>query len=385
LSELPPPTYTLTRWLFFRLLAFVFLIAFVSYWLQLDGLIGSQGILPAADLMRSVRELGANGVWRVPTLCWLSASDAFLHSLAGAGTLLALLLLVGISEGPVLALLWAIYLSLVVVGQVFFSFQWDILLLETALTSLFLAAWTLRPRFETKVPRAGLWLIRALLFKLMFLSGITKLICLDPTWWSLTALDHHYVTQPLPTWTSYYAHHLPHGFQRASVAVMFAIELGVPCLVVGPRRLRIAGALALLGLQGLIAGTGNYGFFNLLTAVLCVTWLDDAFLLRLVPGRWRALLSSRLRADAPAAITPRRTARWAYGLAVAFVAYASSLAFVEEMVRTRPPGRIGGLAGTLLDVGAAYAGAGSRLLSIVGPFRSISGLRSVPIDDDLAA
>ena len=378
MSELAPPTYALTRWLFLRLLAVVFLIAFVSYWVQLDGLIGSQGILPAADLMRSVRGLGASGVWRVPTLCWLGASDGFLHGLAGAGTLLSLLLLAGIAEGPVLALLWAIYLSLVVVGQVFFSFQWDILLLETALTSMFVAAWTLRPRLMPKVPRAGLWLVRALLFKLMFLSGITKLICLDPTWWSLTALDHHYVTQPLPTWTSYYAHHLPHGFQRASVAVMFAIELGVPFLVVGPRRLRIAGALALLGLQGLIAGTGNYGFFNLLTAVLCVTWLDDAFLLRLVPGRWRGRISSRLSADTPVAIEPQRTgarrfARLAYGLAVAFMAYASSLAFVEEMVRTRPPGRIGGVAGTLLDGGAAYVGAGSRLLSIVGPFRSISG------------
>jgi hypothetical protein len=228
------------------------------------------------------------------------------------------------------------------------------------------------------VPRAGLWLVRALLFKLMFLSGITKLICLDPTWWSLTALDYHYVTQPLPVWTSYYAHHLPHGFQRASVAVMFAIELGAPFLVVGPRRLRIAGALALLGLQGLIAGTGNYGFFNLLTAVLCVTWLDDAFLLRRVPAHWRGRLSSRLGADPPAAIEPqrvglRRAGRLAYALAVALVAYASSLAFVEEMVRTRPPGRIGGLAGTLLDVGAAYASAGSRWASIVDPFRSISG------------
>jgi hypothetical protein len=374
-------THALTRWLFLRLLAVVFLVAFVSYWVQLDGLIGSHGILPAADAMRSVRGLGAGSAWRFPTLCWLGASDAFLHSLAGAGTLLSLLLVAGIADGPVLLALWAIYLSLVVVGQVFFSFQWDILLLETALTSTFLAAWTLRPRFpsaDAAVPRAGLWLVRALLFKLMFLSGITKLICLDPTWWKLTALDYHYVTQPLPVWTSYYAHHLPHGFQRFSVGVMFAIELGAPFLVLGPRRLRIAGAFALLGLQGLIAGTGNYGFFNLLTAVLCVTCLDDAFLVRLVPRRWRERLASRWRADPTVAIETRRTGtlgvrRLAYGLAVAVVAYASSLAFVEEMVRTRPAGRISGLAGALLDGGAVYVNAGSGLLSLVAPFRSISG------------
>jgi hypothetical protein len=380
-TEPTPRTYALTRWLFLRLLALVFLIAFFSYWVQLDGLIGSRGIVPAVDLMGSVRGLGASGAWRVPTLCWLGASDAFLHSLAGAGTVLALMLMAGIAEGPVLLGLWAIYLSLVVVGQVFFSFQWDILLLETALTSMFLAAWTLKPRFpsaDIEVPRAGLWLVRALLFKLMFLSGITKLLCLDPTWWQLTALDYHYLTQPLPVWTSYYAHHLPRDFQRASVAVMFAIELGVPFLVLGPRRLRIGGALALLLFQGLIAGTGNYGFFNLLTAVLCVTWLDDAFLVRLVPSRWRTELANRLRTEPAAGIASRRSStrrvgRLAYGLAVAVVAYASSLAFVDEMVRTRPAGRISGLAGSLLDGGAVYVGAGSRLLTLVAPFRSISG------------
>ncbi len=381
MSEFAPPTFALTRWLFLRLLAVVFLIAFVSYGVQLDGLIGSRGILPAADLMSSVQGLGANGVWRLPTLCWLGTSDAFLHALAAGGTLLSLLLLAGVGDGLVLLLLWAVYLSLVVVGQTFFSFQWDILLLETAFTSLFLAGWTLRPRLpsaQEHVPRAGLWLVRALLFKLMFLSGITKLLCLDPTWWKLTALDHHYVTQPLPVWTSYYAHHLPHGFQRASVAVMFAIELGAPFLLFMPRRFRITGALAVIGFMGLIAGTGNYGFFNLLTAVLCVTWLDDAFLLRLVPARWRAPLQSRLRRDPAVRAESGRTGalragRLAYGLAIAAMAYASSLTLVEEMVRTRPSGRIGGLPGTLLDYGATYVAAGRGMLAVVSPFRSISG------------
>ena len=381
MSELAPPRYALTRWLFFRLLAVVFLIAFVSYWVQLDGLIGSKGIVPAADLMSSAQGLGASGWWRVPTLCWLGTSDAFLHALAGSGTLLSLLLLAGVADGFVLLLLWAIYLSLVVVGQTFFSFQWDILLLETALTSLFLARWTLLPRLPVareRVPRGGLWLVRALLFKLMFLSGITKLICLDPTWWRLTALDFHYVTQPLPVWTSYYAHHLPHAFQRASVVVMFAIELLAPFMLFMPRRFRIAGACAVVGFMGLIAGTGNYGFFNALTVALCVTWLDDAFLLRLFPGRWPATVESRLRGDPAVAISSPaigtfRARRMAYALVVVAMAYASSLAFVEEIVRTRPPGRIGGLPGTLLDWGASYVAAGSGVMTLVDPFRSING------------
>lgn len=370
MSEATPAAYAWTRWLFLRLLAVVFLIAFVSYWVQLNGLIGSKGILPAAELMRSVHELGPGGFLRAPTLCWFGSSDLFLHGLAAAGTVGSLLLLMGVAQGPMLVVLWALYLSLVVVGQTFFNFQWDILLLETALTSWFIAPWTLKfrhPASEPRVPREGLWLLRALLFKLMFLSGIVKLICLDPTWWSLTALDYHYFSQPLPVWTSWYAHHLPHGFQKLSVAIMFAIELGAPFLLFFPRRVRIAGAFVLVGFQGLIAGTGNYGFFNLLTVVLCVSWFDDAFLLRFVPARWRVAAAQTPPKDPPLA------KRIAYGCAVFVVAYASSLTFVEEMVRTRPPDRIGGVAGALLDAGAVYAGLGDGLLTLIGPFRSVSG------------
>src|SRR5205823_2968603 len=72
---------------------------------------------------------------------------------------------------------------------------------------------------------------------------------------------------------------------------MFAIELGVPWLVLAPprfRRLRLAAcALLVLGQLG-IAGTGNYGFFNLLSIVLCVPLLDDAVLRRAIPLRLAA-------------------------------------------------------------------------------------------------
>ena len=369
MSESAAVAHVWTRWLFLRLLAIVFLIAFVSYWVQLDGLIGSKGILPAAELMRSAHQLSSGGFWNVPTLCWLGASDAFLHALAATGTLLTLLLLAGVAQGPILVALWAIYLSLVVVGQTFFNFQWDILLLETAVTSWFIAPWTLAPRHpaaEPPVPRAGLWLWRSLLFKLMFLSGVVKLICLDPTWWELRALDFHYYTQPLPVWTSWYAQHLPHAFGRASVAIMFVIEMGVPFLLVARRRFRIAGAFVLVGFQGLIAGTGNYCFFNLLTAVLCVSWLDDACLIRFVPARWRV-------GSVPAPRPPRPIRRALYVGTVAVLAYVSSLTFVEEMVRTAPPDRITGAAAWVLDAGSVYVGLGEPWLTAIGPFRSISG------------
>ena len=182
----------LTRWVFLRLLAVVYLVALVSYWVQVDGLIGSEGILPLGDhLAWAEQQFGEEARGRLPTLFWWGHSDGALHATLGAGVVLALLLLVGVAPGLMLVALWGIYLSLVVAGQVFLGFQWDALLLETTLLSLFYAPWRLRPRWpggERPVPRGGPWLIRFLLFKLMFLSGIVKLICLDPTWWELTAL-----------------------------------------------------------------------------------------------------------------------------------------------------------------------------------------------------
>jgi lipase maturation factor 1 len=118
----------------------------------------------------------------------------------------------------------------------------------------------------------------------MFSSGVVKLSSGDPNWRNLTALTFHYQTQCLPPWTAWYAHQMPIWFHKTSCAVMFAIELCAPFLVLCPRRLRHLGSLALIALQLAIIATGNYGFFNLLTIALCLTWLDDT----IWPRRWRA-------------------------------------------------------------------------------------------------
>src|SRR4029077_11263870 len=118
--------------------------------------------------------------------------------------------------------------------------------------------------------RLFVWLFRWLLFRLMFASGATKLLSGDPTWRGLTALRFHYQTQPLPTWVGYYAHRLPASLQAASAAILFVIELVVPLFVFAPARWRRRPFLPLVALQGLIALTGNYGFFNLLAVALCL-------------------------------------------------------------------------------------------------------------------
>ena len=286
--EAEPAGETRVCWIYLRLLAVTYGVAFVSLWTQILGLAGSGGILPARELLEAARaQAGPIRYWILPTLCWLDASDGFLIGLCAAGTALSALLALGFA--PVLSLigLWVTYLSLATVCRDFLWFQWDSLLLEAGLISVLLAPWRWwsRPGSDPPPGRGALWLLRWLLFRLMFSSAVVKLGSGDPSWRDLTALTYHYETQPLPPWTAWYAHHLPVAFQRASTAVMFVIEGVAPFLVFAPRRLRFAAGAGLVCLQALIAATGNYGFFNLLSLALCLLVLDDAVLPRwLAPG-----------------------------------------------------------------------------------------------------
>jgi lipase maturation factor 1 len=198
-------------------------------------------------------------------------------SSAVGGVVLSILLILGIAPIPVLALLWACYLSLAVAGQAFLGFQWDVLLIEAAFAAMFFAPWSLIPRRsrETPVPFIGLWLLRWLLFRVMFLSGVLKLTSGDMHWHDLTAMQYHYFTQPIPTWTSWYFHNMPAWFQTMGALYMFYAELAAPLMIFGPRRVRLLAFWSILLLQLLIAATGNFGFFNVLTIVLCIPLLDD--------------------------------------------------------------------------------------------------------------
>ncbi|MDA1044225.1 MAG: lipase maturation factor family protein [Verrucomicrobia bacterium] len=290
-----PSRYLFSRWLFIRALAGIFLIAFMSLWVQIDGLIGSQVILPAVEIIAHLRGSGTeNAALKWPTLLWLSPSDAMLHGMCAAGSILsAMLLVTGCLPGLVLTLLVMLYLSLATAGQIFLGYQWDILLLETGFLAIFLAPLHLRltRRSGTPPSRIAIFLMHWLIFRLMFRSGLVKLASNDDVWWNLSALKHHYWTQPLPTLPAWYMHQLPMGFQKSSVALTFAIELAVPFLFFAPRRLRQCGALATMFLMLVIMLTGNYTFFNWLTIALCILLLDDSV--------W----PSRLRGNDPLAST----------------------------------------------------------------------------------
>jgi lipase maturation factor 1 len=303
-SHLPLPTYRVTRQLYLRGLGLIYLIAFLSLWAQIDGLIGSKGLLPVRDYLDVVRRIDPRPYAHYPTLVWLSPTDGFLLALCVAGVVLSLLVITGIAQAPALALLWVCYLSLTIAGQDFLSFQWDILLLEAGLISVFFAPLQLGPRLVRQPEPSPVvrWLLWWLLFRLMFLSGVVKLTYGDPSWWNGTAMNFHYLTQPLPTWTSWYAYQLPPWMQFVSVWGMFAVEVGAPLLIpfgTWPRRLAF---VLFVAFQLLITATGNYGFFNLLTIVLCIPLLDDSCWQWLAGRRpWRRL---RLRKRPDPAATP---------------------------------------------------------------------------------
>ena len=282
-SSMQTPTWFLTRRVFLFLLGLVYILAFGSLWIQIEGLVGEAGILPAELYLKGAEtHWGAQRFWQVPTLFWLNAGNEFLYTVCLLGAGASLMVMVNFFTGWALLMAWIFYLSIFNVAQPFLGFQWDTLLLETGFLSLFLVSW----RGNINEPESSpswfiIFLLRLLLFRVVFSSGVVKLLSQDPTWADLTALYYHYETQPLPTWVGWYTHQLPQGFQEFSVVCVFVIQLGVVFLIFGPRRIRYIGCAALVFFDVLIILTGNYGFFNLLTIALCLLLLDDS-----VFSRW---------------------------------------------------------------------------------------------------
>ncbi len=305
-TRIEPTRFETTQWIFLRLLAIVYAIAFLSLSGQITGLIGARGILPLRDFMDVVQKtLGAQRFFVMPTVFWWSSSDQALTAVCWAGVAFSILLFFGRIQRLALVALFVLYLSLSVSGQDFLQFQWDSLLLETGFLAIFLG------RAQIVV-----WMFRWLVFRLMFMSGSVKLSSGDPTWHNLTALDYHYHTQPLPTVVAWYTDKLPEWFQKFSTLIVLVIETGAPFLIFTPRRLRMFGAWCIISLEILIALTGNYTFFNLLTVFLCVFLFDDQAL-----RRWSGVTAywGSRRTASPSSPRLNRAERAVAGLFAAFI------------------------------------------------------------------
>lgn len=278
-------------WIFLRLLALVYLSAFLSMSVQIEGLVGAQGILPLARVLENLWQIrGAAAVWEMPTLFWLNASDTALHAACIAGAICSVLAFFSIAPVAMFVMNFILYLSITCAGMVFTSFQWDMFLLESGFLAIFLAAgWP-----------GVVFLYRWLLFRFMLLAGVVKVVSGDPAWATLTALNYHFQTQPLPTGLAWYAHQLPSQILEMGAFSVLAIELVVPFLVFLPRNPRLVAGGCFLLLQTSIILTGNYNFFNLLTIFLCIFLVDDRDIARLL-GRGRIeRLAGRVRVPGPA-------------------------------------------------------------------------------------
>ena len=259
-------------------MAFIYFVAFWSLGVQILGLVGSHGITPAKEYLQYISQQEAgHRFWVAPTLCWFNCSDGFLLFLCWGGVVLSILFFIGIMPTLTAFFLWLFYLSLTVVGQDFLGFQWDNLLLEAGFLTIFLVPQPFRIQFKPSVRPSVIiiWLLRWLLFRLMFQSGLVKILSGDIAWSHLTALTYHYWTQPLPNMISWYVAQLPLWFQKFSCILVFAIELFFPFFIFCGRWGRLIAFFGIIGLQLLIILTGNYCFFNLLAIGLCLTLLED--------------------------------------------------------------------------------------------------------------
>lgn len=300
-SQRPRESYVLCRFLVVRGVAMVFFVAFFSLYLQIEGLFAKNGILPIADLMESVSAtyFEPTKFFDFPTVFWISTSDSFLRSICISGMFFSAMVTAGILCGPGLLVCWLLYLSFLTADADFMSFQWDILLLEAGILAALWAPWAMaspplykRAGVDGPPSKVVLWLLRWLLFRLMFMSGMCKLMSGDDTWWGLTALTYHYETQPLPTPLAWVCNGFSLWFQQLSCLMMFVIEIGSPFLIVGNAPMRCIAFGALTGLQVLILLSGNYTFFNILSIILCFTLIDDSLWQRIFPVSLKVALEN---------------------------------------------------------------------------------------------
>ena len=303
---------TLLRMIFWRAMAAIYWMAFTSLYCQLPGLFGYDGITPIYWNMRGrMEQFRTDSSLKMfqafPSFLWFSDKinpiivkvlpilhemhelDNVMHVMILFASVLSFLMATGYIKfliHPVwFTILWLWYNSIFWVGGLFMSFQWDTLLLEAGFLTIFFAPSTPNsvPGVFTKIVRE---MIRWLMFRLMFGSGITKLLSDWPTWWGLTALNYHFESQPLPNGISWYAHHLPDHIKRLGVVDTFIVQLFLPILFFSPLRAhRIFSGIRQNILMIMIMITGNYNFFNLLTMVINLVNFDDEFILFVTPHR----------------------------------------------------------------------------------------------------
>lgn len=304
-TRLRAGTFWLTRIVLLKALALVYCVAFLVAFHQNKQLIGERGLLPCKAYLKSIQQYFHGRIswdaWSyAPTILWLlDWSDMNFNldllALLGLG-ISSFILITGCANMILMATLWVLYLSLVSVGQVWYSFGWESQLLETGFLGIFLCPlWTLS-RLPTYTPtsKVVLWGFRWLIFRIMLGAGLIK-IRGDKCWWDLTCMDYHYETQPVPNPLAYFLHQSPWWFHRFETLSNHVLELLVPFLVFLGRRLCLLHGVLQIFFQVVLILSGNLSFLNWLTIVPSLSCFDDATLGFLFPSGLGGLKNRVLR------------------------------------------------------------------------------------------
>ncbi|UXY31326.1 lipase maturation factor family protein [Streptomyces sp. HUAS TT20] len=261
------PEYWWSRLIFQRALAGVYLVAFLTAALQFRALLGERGMLPIPHFLRRVRFRDA------PSLFHLHYSDRMFAGCCWAGCAVSAALLAGLDSqlplwgGLVLWLVpWALYLSVVNVGQTWYAFGWESLLLEVGFLGAFVG------NDEVAPPVVVLFLLRWILFRVEFGAGLIKMRG-DACWRKLTCLYYHHETQPMPGPLSWFFHHLPQPLHRVEVAANHFTQLVVPVLLFTPQPIATAAASLMIVTQLWLVLSGNFSWLNWITIVLALSAL----------------------------------------------------------------------------------------------------------------
>jgi hypothetical protein len=264
--------YDLARQVLQRGVAALYAVGFVSAIVQFPALLGERGLLSVP------RYVAHTPRWRSPSLFRLHYSDRYLRVLCWAGTALAITVVVGLPQtGPpwvpllVFLTMWVIYLSIVNVGQTFYGFGWESLLLEAGFLVAFLGS------NDVPTPLPVLLLIVWLVFRLEFGAGMIKMRG-DRSWRDLTALYYHHETQPMPNPVSRFAHLMPPWFHRIEVLGNHFAQLVVPWFLFAPQPVATIAAAVVIATQLWLVVTGNFAWLNAITIVLAFAAVSDSSL-----------------------------------------------------------------------------------------------------------
>ncbi len=262
-------SYWYSRFVFERALGLIYLVAFLNAANQFVPLLGEQGLVPFTRYVQFVPFSSS------PSLFYFLRHDGWLRLAAWLGVVLAIAVVTTLPQrggamwaAAVWGLMWLLYLSFVNVGQTFYAFGWESLLLEAGFFAIFLGGIATAPGTILN------WIWRWMLFRVMFGAGLIK-VRGDSCWRDLTCLDYYFETQPIPNALSWYFHWLPHGVHRAGVVFNHVVELGVPFLYFAPQPVAGIAAFITIVFQLVLIVSGNLSWLNWITIILCLPLIDD--------------------------------------------------------------------------------------------------------------